>query len=100
MDHATVLEKLKSFHREIEVDDGKDPNAVTDDVCPLDGLSGFDSLLIPGVIRQLASTFGLRLPRGMRLRNPYVDSDGKTKLTLRGVATRFCALYGGEEKSS
>ena len=62
MDHATVLENLKSLHREIETDDGKDANAVGDDVFPLDGLSGFDSLLIPNVIRGLAKALGLPLP--------------------------------------
>ena len=100
MNQATVFENLKSLHREIETDDGKDANAVGDDVIPLDGLSGFDSLLIPNVIRGLAKALGLPLPKGVRLRNPYVGSDGKTKLTLRGVATRFCELYGREKKSS
>ena len=100
MDHATVLEHLKSLHREIETDDGKDPNAVGDNVFPLDGLNGFDSPLIPNVIRGLAKAVGLLLPKGVRLRNPYVGSDGKTKLTLRDVAKRFCELYGEEGKSS
>ena len=100
MNHVTVLENLKQLHRDIETDDGKDASAVTDDVFPLDGLSGFDSLLIPNVIRGLAKALRLPLPKGVRLRNPYVGSDGKTKLTLRGVAARFYELYGKEEKSS
>ena len=100
MDHATVLQHLKRLHREIETDDGYDPNAVRDDVFPLDGLSGFDSLLIPNVIRRLAKAVGLSLPKGVRLRNPYVGSDGKTKLRLRDVARRFCELYGKEGRSS
>lgn len=96
MDHATVLEHLKRLHREIEADAGYDPNAVRDDVFPLEGLSGFDSLLIPNVIRGLAKAVGLLLPKGVRLRNPYVGPDRKTKtkLTLRDVAKRFCELYG------
>ena len=100
MDHATVLEHLKRLHREIEADDGNDPNAVGDDVFPLDGLSGFDSPLIPNVIRGLAKAVGPPLPKGVRLRNPYVGSDGKTQLTLRDVAKRFCELYGKGDKSS
>ncbi len=100
MNHATVLEHLKRLHREIEADDGNDPNAVRDDVFPLDDLSGFDSPLIPNVIRGLATAVGLPLPKGVRLRNPYVGSDGKTKLPLRDVAKRYCELYGKEDKSS
>ena len=100
MHHSTVLEHLTRLHREIEADDGQDPKAVRDDVFPLDGLSGFDSLLIPNVIRELANAVGLPLPKGVRLRNPYVGPDGKTKLTLRDIAKRFCELYGKEDKSS
>lgn len=100
MDPATVLEHLKRIHREIEADAGYDPTAVRDDVFPLDGLNGFDSLLIPNVIRGLARAVGLPLPKGVRLRNPYLASDGKTKLTLKGIARRFCELYGKEAQSS
>ena len=97
MDQAAVLEHLKELHREIEVDAGKDPKLVRDDVQPIDGLAGFDSPLIPTVVRGVARAVGLSLPKGTRLRNPYVDSSGK-KLTLRGVAKRFCELYGKEKK--
>ena len=100
MDHATVLEHLKRIHREIETDAGNDPNAVRNDVFPLDDLPGFDSPLIPNVIRELAKAIGLQLPQGARLRNPYVGPDRKTPLTLRDVAKRFCELYGKEAKSS
>ncbi|MXZ72681.1 MAG: hypothetical protein F4Z04_14435 [Acidobacteria bacterium] len=98
MDHVTVLEHLKRLHREIEVDDGNDPNAVRDDIFPLDDLSGFDSPLIPNVIRGLAKAVGLSLPKGVRLRNPYVGSGVGTRLTLRDVAKRFCELYGKEDQ--
>lgn len=100
MDETAALRELKTIHREIEVDAGKDPALVTDDVQPLDGLPGFDSTLIPNVIRGLARAMGVILPKGVRLRNPYVGPDGKQKLTLRQVARRFCELYGKESKSS
>ena len=98
MDSATVLEHLERLHREIEADAGYDPTAVQGDVLPLEGLRGFDSLLIPNVIRGVARAVGLPLPKGVRLRNPYVGPDRKTKLTLRGTAKRFCELYGREDK--
>ncbi len=98
MDEATVLNHLKELHRAIEIDDGKDPCLVEDDVQPLDGLPGFDSPLIPNIVRQLAELMGIDIPKGTRLKNPYVDVDNK-KLTLRQVAKRFCELYGKKEKS-
>lgn len=96
MDEDVLLQCLKKHHREIELDDGKDPNCVTDDVEPLDGLGGFDSLLIPNVIRRVAKDLGIPLAKGVRLRNPYVGPDGKKRLSLRNVAKRFCELYGKE----
>ena len=97
MDEAVVLEQLKKVHREIEIDAGKDPATVEDEVFPLDGLGGFDSILIPNVIRGLAREMKVALEKGVRLRNPYIDSS-KKKLPLRDVAKRFCELYGGKSK--
>lgn len=97
MDEAVVLEQLKKLHREIEADAGKDPSVVNDDVLPLDGLGGFDSVLIPNIIRGLAREMKVSLQKGVRLRNPYIDSN-KKKLKLRDVAKRFCELYGGKAK--
>jgi hypothetical protein len=97
MDEAAVLEQLKKIHREIEIDAGKDPVLVKDDVLPLDGLGGFDSVLIPNVIRGLAREMKVALEKGVRLRNPYIDSS-KKKLVLRDVAKRFCELYGEKTK--
>jgi hypothetical protein len=96
MNETTVLQQLLAIHREIELDDGKDPAAVTPDVQPLDRLGGFDSPLIPNVVRSLAKSVGIILPKGKRLLNPYVDANRK-KITLRGVAKRFCELYGKEK---
>jgi len=98
MEEATVLKHLKQLHRDIEIDDGKDPSLVTDDSQPLDDLGGFDSPLIPNVIRQLAKLMGIDIPKGTRLKNPYVDVN-HNKLTLRQVAKRFCELYGKKEKA-
>jgi hypothetical protein len=97
MDQTAVLESLKELHREIELDAGKDPSLVKDDVQPIDGLEGFDSPLIPNVVRGVARKMEVPLPKGTRLRNPYIDSNGR-KLTLRGIAKRFCELYAKEKK--
>ena len=96
MDEATVLGVLKTLHQDIEVDAGKDPALVGDDVMPLDDLGGFDSILIPNIVRGLAKEMNVTLQKGVRLQNPYVGSN-KKKLTLRGVAKRFCELYGAKK---
>lgn len=93
-----VLNHFKRLHREIESDAGEDPQRVTDDVKPFDGLAGFDSPLIPSVVRTIAKEVGITLAPGVRLRNPYVGSEKQT-LTLREVATRFCEFYGSAGKA-
>ncbi len=93
MDTNTTLEHLIRLHQEIEADAGCDTAGIGAETSPLDMLSGFDSLLIPNVIRGLATVMGVPLPKGKRLRSCYIDGRG-TKLTLRGVAERFCGLYG------
>ncbi len=97
MIEGLVLEELKRIHRDIELDAGKDPDLVADDVRPLESLGGFDSLLIPNVIRELAKAVGRTLKKGERLRNPYVGPDKRT-LTLRDVAKRFCDIYSKKRK--
>jgi hypothetical protein len=92
MDENAVFKLLVELHREIEVDAGEDPAAVKPDIFPLDGLKGFDSILIPNVVRGLTKGAGITLKKGERLRNPYIDGS-KTRLTLRNVAKRFCDLY-------
>lgn len=91
MNENAVFELLMELHREIEVDAGEDPAAVKPDIMPFDGLKGFDSILIPNVVRGLAKGSGITLKKGERLRNPYIN--GKTRLTLRNVAKRFYELY-------
>jgi hypothetical protein len=92
MQEEVVLKHLKQVHREIEQDAGQDPDLVTDEACPADSLRGFDSPLIPNVIRAVGKAMGIEFPKGKRLTNCYIDSKGK-HLTLKEIAKRFCALY-------
>ncbi len=87
-----ILECLLEQHRQIEEDAGEDPSLVTGGTMPIDGLVGFDSPLIPTAVRGLAKALGIEIPRGSRLRNPYIDAT-KHKLSLKGVAARFRELY-------
>lgn len=98
MDVRDALKQFMVIHKEVESDCGCDPAKVTKDVQPLDGLGGFDSTLIPTVVRMVAKALGVAIPVGTRLLNPYISGDRTTKLALGGVATRFCELYGKEAK--
>jgi hypothetical protein len=59
-------------------------------------LKGFDSLLIPSIVRRLARELGYSLPKGTRVRNIYCAADGRKKLTIREIAQRFVATYPPE----
>lgn len=94
MDAKRVLESLKELHRDMELDCGHEADQVGDATQPLDDLQGFDSPLIPTIVRQLAKRMGVVIPKGTRLLNPYISADRTRKLPLREVAVRFCELYG------
>jgi hypothetical protein len=96
MDHAHVVRTLIQIHRDAEADGGFDPDRVSRSTCPLTGLKGFDSQLIPQFVRQLASKLGNPLPKGTKVKNIYVSKDGKRKLTLDEVARRFLETYAPE----
>lgn len=87
-----VMYCLLEKHREIEEDAGKDPSLVTGNTMPIDGLAGFDSPLIPTVVRGVLKALEIELPPGTRLKNPYID-DRKRKLPLKDVAARIRHLY-------
>ncbi len=95
-----VVEKLIQLHREIQVDCGHDLEGVTRDCCPLDDLPGFDSLLIPGIVRGLARELGIPLPNDAKIKNIYVTDDGKRKHTIQETAEAFCRVYGSEGKKA
>jgi len=44
------------------------------------------------VVRGVLKALGIELPRGTRLKNPYIDAN-KRKLPLKDVAVRIRQLY-------
>jgi hypothetical protein len=96
MDHADVVRTLIQIHRDAEADGGFDPDRVTPGACPLTGLKGFDSQLVPQFVRLLARILGHPLPKGTKVKNIYVSKDGKRKLTIDEVARRFLETYAPE----
>jgi hypothetical protein len=91
-----VVGKLIEIHRAAEADGGFDPDRVAPNACPLTGLKGFDSQLIPQFVRQLARELGHPLPKGTKVKNIYVSKDGKRKLTIDEVGRRFLETYAPE----
>jgi hypothetical protein len=53
----------------------------------LKDLKGFDSLLIPQLIRRVARELGCPLKKGERVRNLYID--GRKELSISEVAERY-----------
>ena len=96
MEDADVINALVAVHREIQGDLGQYEADVTPNTCPLTGLTGFDSPLIPNAVRMVAQRLGVKLPRGAKMRNIYVSPDGKKKLTIAEIAGRFKGLYALE----
>jgi hypothetical protein len=96
MEHADVVRMLTQLHRDAEADGGFDPDRVTPTTCPLTGLKGFDSQLIPQFVRQLARELGSPLAKGTKIKNIYVSKDGKRKLSIDEVARRFLETYAPE----
>jgi hypothetical protein len=96
MEQGDVVRKLIEMHRAAEADGGFDPDQVAPSACPLTGLKGFDSQLIPQFVRQLARELEHPLPKGTKVKNIYVSKDGKRKLTIDEVARRFLETYAPE----
>jgi hypothetical protein len=97
MELPDVIAKLVEIHQHDQWESGQDDaDKVTPSCCPLIDLKGFDSLLIPPIIRRLARELGHPLPKGSRVKNIYCSPDGRKKLTIREIATRFVATYTPE----
>jgi hypothetical protein len=93
MDVAAVTQALIKVHREMQSDAGNDPDAVDETTCPLGGLPGFDSLLVPDAIRSVAQELGRDLPEGTKITNIYCSKDGGKKLSIGDIAKRFSEHY-------
>ena len=97
MELPDVVDKLVEIHQHDQHESGQDDaHKVTPSCCPLKDLKGFDSLLIPSIVRRLARELGYSLPKGTRVRNIYCAADGSKKLTIREIAQRFVATYPPE----
>ncbi len=93
MDVAAVTQAFIKVHREMQSDAGKDPGVVDETTCPLGGLPGFDSLLVPDAIRSVAHELGKDLSEGTKITNIYCSEGGRKKLSIADVAKRFCEQY-------
>jgi len=87
-----VIAKLVEIHREYQIGGGlDDADRVTPHICPLADLKEFESDFIPEIVRRLARELGQPLPKGVRVKNIYVDKG--RKLTIREIARKFIEKY-------
>jgi len=93
VENSKIAEALVAVHQEIQRDLGQDPSQVTRSTCPLTGLAGFQSPLIPNALRALGHRVGISFPEGTRLGNLYVSRDGRSKLTIDEIAAQFNERY-------
>lgn len=85
---ADITGKLIEIHSSVQQDGGfDDVNSVKESTCPLSDLKGFDSMLIPQLVRRLARELGCPLEKGERTQNLYVE--GRRKLSISEIAKKF-----------
>jgi hypothetical protein len=100
MDITVVVDRLVEVHREIQEEGGHDPGTIGPETRPLEDLPGFDSMLVPDAVRQLARKVGIELPKDTKIKNIFVSEEGTKKHNIREVAEHFCRIYGeGKRKS-
>jgi hypothetical protein len=87
-----VTKELQAVHREFQRNLGENDDGVSEDCRPLIDLPGFDSTLIPLLIRTVAKRLGVSLPQKAKVTNLYVS--GHRRLSVREVAEGFHNKYG------
>lgn len=95
MDPTQVAQAFVKVHVDIQVQCGEVGTTIDVTTCPLGGVKGFDSLLVPTAIRMVAAALGLTLPKDTKFDNLYVSENGKRKLTIAETAKRFCQTFSG-----
>ena len=96
MADSEIAQAFVDVHREIQSTLGHDASGISSTTCPLTNAPGFRSQLIPNAVRMVASRLGISLPKGFKVKNIYVSPDGKKKLTIAEIATRFSTLIATE----
>jgi len=93
MDRNAVISALIAAHVDIQSALGLATGTINSSTCPLQQIAGFESILIPTVLRTVARNVGVTLPAGRRIKNLYVSQDGRQKLDIGQIADRFVGQY-------
>lgn len=93
MDQGTIINALIAVHTDVQTTLGHTGITITPDTCPLTQLPGFDSPVIPTVIRMVTRNLGLAPIVGTNSKNVYVSADRRQKLTIREIAARIAVQY-------
>lgn len=98
MNVETVLSQLIAILKDCQAllghDDG---DKITRKTRPHGGLKGFQSDIVPPIVRKLARKLGKPLPEDTDIINIFASSDKKEKLTVEEAARRFLDRYGPKE---
>lgn len=82
---------LKECQRMLGHDDA---DRITPKTCPMGGLKGFQSDIVPTIVRRLARKLGQPLPEDVNIVNIFISPDSKERLTIKEAAKRFLEQYG------
>jgi hypothetical protein len=71
-----------------------DADGITPKTRPHGGLKGFQSDIVPTIVRRLARKLGNPLPEGIDPVNIFAADDKKQRLTIEEASKRFLERYG------
>jgi hypothetical protein len=71
-----------------------DADSITPQTRPHGGVKGFQSDIVPTIVRKVARRLGHPLPEGVDPVNIFASEDKNQKLTIEEAAGRFFERYG------
>jgi hypothetical protein len=94
MNTKPIVVELVAILKEVQLLLGhEDADKITPSTCPHGGMKGFQSDIVPTIVRRLASRLGQPLPEDTDIVNIFTSDDKTEKLTIEGAAKRFHEKY-------
>jgi hypothetical protein len=92
MDAAIVKSALMEVLKDIQISSGYDGSGISGDVCPLNDLPGFDSMICVEAMSMLSVTLGIEIADNI---NIFLAEEGGKLLTIDQAADVVCSRLGG-----
>jgi len=96
MDRTRVEAGLIEIHKRVQARLNDAGAKVTSSTCPLSDLKGFESVMIPTIVFEVADHLGIDISEDTKIKNIYVSKDGRQRLTIGEIAGRFCDVFAKE----